>query len=98
MKLRRSILVAMLLAMVPVLSACELLGTGNEQQTQRDYYEQQLKAIQKVQEANRQQEEAYYKQVQQGLDEWAKEYGEWQKQQQQQQVEQFTQQQTDNTG
>ena len=45
MKLWRGILLVVLLAAVPALSACELLGMGGSQQEQeQDYYEQQIEA------------------------------------------------------
>ena len=87
MKIWQAILLAVLLVTMPVLSSCDLLGIGNSRQRQQaDYYKRQLEAIQKVQEANRQQQEAYNKQLQQGLNEWSEVYSEWQQQQQQQQL------------
>ncbi len=98
MKLWQGILLAMLLLLVPSLSACDMLGLGNSKQQQQDeYYRQQMEAIQKVQEANRQQQDVYNQQLQQGLNEWAKAHAEWQKQQLQQQLGQVGVQ-TDNQG
>ena len=105
MKLWQGILLAVILAAVPLLSACEQLGLGgpSEYERQRAYYEQQVEAYKKVQESNRQQQEAYNQQVAEGLQQWSEAYGIWQEQQkklQQQQLEQLdgiqTANQTDN--
>lgn len=102
MKLWHGILVAVILAVVPLLSACEELGLGgsSEYERQQEYYEQQLEAFKKVQESNRQQQEAYNRQVAEGLKQWSEAYDTWLEQQQKQQLEQFggvqTVNQTDN--
>ncbi len=96
MKIWQAILLSMLLATIPVLSACDLMGISNSKQKQQEYYRQQLEAYQKAQEANQKQQEEYYKNLQQGFNEWAKAYSEWQQQQQQQQLGQLEGMQTDN--
>ena len=90
MKIWQGILLVILLAAMPVLSACDLLGMGNSQaQKDREYYEQQLEAYQKVQEANRKAQEAYNEQLRQGLEEYYKAWQEHQFQQQMKQLEQL---------
>ncbi len=90
MKSWQSVLLAMLLMMMPIFSACDLIGLGDSRaQQEREHYERQLEAYKKVQEANRKQQEAYNQQLQQGLQEWAKAYKEWQELRQQQQAEQL---------
>jgi len=90
MKIWQAILLAILLAATPVLSACDLLGLGNSQQErEQEYYQQQLEAYQKVQEANRKQQEAYNEQLRQGLEEYYKAWQEHQFQQQMKQLEQL---------
>ena len=99
MKLQQGILLAVLLAVMPVISACDLSGLGNEKQRQQQaYYEEQLKAYQKQQEIQRQQQEAYNEDVTKAWEQWAKEYKLWYEQQQQQlqQLEQLEGMQTDN--
>ena len=93
----RVILLAVLLVTMPFLSACDLFGLGNSRAKQeREYYEQQLEAIQKAQEIHRQQQEDYNRRLQEGLEKWSEAYGEWQKRQQQQKIEQLGGAQTDN--
>ena len=96
MKIWQATLLTISLVILPVLSACDLLGLGNSQQKQQEeYYRQQIEAYNKAQEINRQQTEAYNKALQQGLEDWAKEYNEWQ-QQQIQPLENLEGMQTDN--
>jgi len=85
MKIWQATLLTMLLATMPVFSACELLG-GSQQRQQQEYYRE---------EANRQRQEAYNKQLEQGLNEWSKAYREYQQKQQEQQLQQLEERQTD---
>ena len=101
MKLWRGGLLVIFLVAVPILSACESLGMGSSQQEQeRAYYEEQLKAYQKQQEYYRQQQEVYNQQVAEGLKQWSEAYRVWLEKQQEQQLGQFegiqTTNQTDN--
>ena len=91
MKIWQAILLPVLLVMMPVLSACDLFGSGSQAEQQREHYERQLEAYRKVQEANKQAQEAYNEQIRQGLDEWSKAYKTWVEQQQQQQLKQLEQ-------
>jgi len=84
MRKRRAILLAILLVSLPVLSACDLFGGGD---SDREYYQQQLEAYKKVQEANQKAAEEYNKNLQEGLQKWADEYRKWQEQQLQQQIQ-----------
>ena len=84
MKKRHAILLAILLVSLPFLSACDLFGGG---ESDREYYERQLEAYKKLQEANQKTIEEYNKNLQEGLQKWADEYRKWQEQQLQQQVE-----------
>jgi len=88
MKIWRVILLAILLVTMPALSACDLFGLGNSRAEQeREIYEQQIEAIKKAQDIQRQRQEDYQRRLQEGLEDWAEAYGEWQEQQQQQQIE-----------
>ncbi len=84
MKKWHALLLAILLISLPVLSACDLFGGGESDQ---EYYERQLEAYKKVQEANQKATEEYNKNLQEGLQKWADEYKKWQEQQLLQQVE-----------
>ena len=96
MKIWQAALLTISLAILPVLSACDALGLGNSQQEQQEeYYRQQIEAYNKAQEINRQQTEAYNKALQEGLEDWAKAYNEWQ-QQKLQQMENLEGMPTDN--
>lgn len=72
---------------LPFLSACDLFGGGNDE---REYYEQQLEAYQKVAEANQKAREEYNKNLREGLQQWSEEYNKWQEQQLQQQIDAAT--------
>jgi len=84
MKKRYAILLSILLVSLPVLSACDLFGGGDRE---REYYQQQLEAYKKVQEANQKATEEYNKNLQKGLQKWSEEYKQWQEQQLQQQIQ-----------
>ncbi|MFC1962233.1 hypothetical protein ACFLWN_04235 [Chloroflexota bacterium] len=103
MNLRRVIIAIIFVMLLPLLLSCETLGMGNSQQDrERAYYEEQLKAHQKQQEAYREQQEAYNKALAEGLQQWSDAYQQWQGQQQAQQRQQLglepvpTTNQTDN--
>lgn len=85
MKKWHAILLAVLLVSLPVLSACDLLGL-NKKEKEREYYEQQLEAIKKVQEANQKAQEEYYEALRKGLEEYLQEWQKYQKSVQQQQI------------
>jgi len=90
MKKWYAILLVVLLASLPVFSACDLLGIGDSKSKEQEYYQQQIKAYQQVQEANQKAQEAYNEQLQKGLQEWANAYGEWSANQTQEQVQAAT--------
>lgn len=85
MKRWHAILLAIMLASLPVLSACDLLGL-NKKEKEREYYEQQLEAVKKVQEANQAAQEAYYESLREGLEDYLEQWAKYQKQVQQQQI------------
>ncbi len=87
MKKWQGVLLTALLVTMPVFSACD------SQKKQDELYRQQLEAIQKIQEANQQQQEAYNKALEKGLNEWSQAYSDWQAQQQQQQIQAAQEQQ-----
>jgi esterase/lipase len=89
MKKWRGILLAILLVSLPVLSACDLLGTSSSKDKEREYYEQQLKAFQQVQEANQKAQEAYNESLKKGLEDYLKAWQKYQQQVQQQQIAQI---------
>ena len=84
MKKRYAILLSILLVSLPVLSACDLFGGGDRE---REYYQQQLEAYKKVQDANQKATEEYNKNLREGLQKWSQEYKEWQDKQLEQQVQ-----------
>ncbi len=97
MKIWQASLLILLLVTMPILSACDLLGIGSSRERQeQEYYRQQLETYKKIQEANRQQREEYNKRLQQGLEEYFKEYQKYQQQAQQQQLQQIPGTATDN--
>ena len=97
MKLWQGIPVAVLLVLLPVLSACDTLGLGDSQaERERAHYEEVLKAYNEQQEAYRKQQEDYNERLQQGLNEWSEAYGIWAKQRQEQQIKSAEQILTDN--
>jgi hypothetical protein len=74
MKLWQGLLLAVLLAVLPVLSACELFGTGTSPEQQA--YEEQLKAYREYQEklkAYRERREAYNRELIEAYNEQMKE-------------------------
>jgi DNA phosphorothioation-dependent restriction protein DptG len=87
MKKYYAIILAALVALLPVLSACDLLGMGNSQDKDRQYYEEQIKAYQKAQEADQKNREAYNEGLKKGLEEYYKAYNEWSANQTQQEIQ-----------
>jgi DNA phosphorothioation-dependent restriction protein DptG len=81
------ILLAVMVALLPVLSACDLLGIGNSQDKERQYYEEQLKAYQQAQEADQKNREAYNEALKKGLEDYYQAYSEWSANQTQQQIQ-----------
>jgi DNA phosphorothioation-dependent restriction protein DptG len=81
------ILLAILAASLPFLSACNSLGIGNSQDKDRQYYEEQLKAYQQAQEADQKNREAYNEALKKGLEEYYKTYSEWSANQTQQEIQ-----------
>ena len=92
MKIWLGLLLVILLAVMPFISACDLLGIGgvsSYERQQQEHYQRQIEAYQKQREYYQEQQEAYNKQTQQALQEWTKAYSEWQQQQQLQQLQQL---------
>jgi len=84
MKIWQALSLVVLLAALPVLSSCELLGAlGTERNEQQQAYEEQLKAYREYQEklkAYREQQEAYQREVIEAYNEQLKNvYGEYEK-------------------
>ena len=95
MKKWQAIVLAILLVSLPALSACDLFGGKDKE---REYYQQQLEAINKAQEAYQKQQEEYYKSLQDGFQQWSEEYNKWQETQLQQQIQQAEAAEKANTG
>jgi hypothetical protein len=87
MKKWQGLLLALLIATVPVLSACDMLGLNSKSKEQKAY-EQQMKAIQMQQEANQKAQEDFNKALEDGLNKYYQEYQQYQQSQQQQQLQQ----------
>ena len=66
-----------LLVSLPILSSCELLGLGGGKSKEQQYYEQQLQLMQQQQEANQKAQQAYYEALQKGLNDYLKQYSEY---------------------
>ncbi len=81
MKIWQTFLIVVLLAALPVLSSCELLGTGKSAEQQA--YEEQLRAYREYQEQMKEyqeQQEAYRQEVIKAYNEYLKNvYGEYEK-------------------
>jgi hypothetical protein len=90
MKLWYAIILAILLIAPLVLSSCDLLGIGGKS-TEEQNYELQMKALQMQQEANQKAQDAYYQNLQQGLNDYYQQYNQYQQAQQQQQIQQIEQ-------
>ena len=95
MRVWQCILLAALVVVMPVLSACDLLGLGGGQQS-KEYQEEQIKAIQKQREAYRKQTEAYYEERNKALKEYEEAYKLWWEQQQEQTLGQYPKLSADN--
>ena len=87
MKFWHVALLIIILATMPLLSACDLLGIGNSDQA-REEYERKIEVIKQAQEANRKVLEAQQKALQEyneklkkGLEEYYEKYEEYQQQQ-----------------
>ena len=87
MKLYQGILLAVLLATVPVLSAC--FGPSAAEKAQQEAYRETLEAYQKQMEEYNKQMEEYEKERAEAIEEYLKQWQIWYEQQQQQQLEQF---------
>ena len=86
MKLWKIIPLCVLVAALPVFSACGLFGQS-QQDKDREYYEQQIEYYKKVQEANQKAQEEYRQKVKEGLEQYLEEYSKYQQAVQKQQIE-----------
>jgi hypothetical protein len=86
MKIWQAILVIALIMAIPLFSACEALGLGNNKASQQQEY------IRQAEEAKRVAQEEYNRQLEQALEEYLKEYNEWAAQQAQLQIKQAQEQ------
>jgi hypothetical protein len=75
MKLRQGVVLAILLAAIPVLSACSAFGGGKSNQDSD--YNRQVKAYQDAINANNKAQEEYNKNLQQGLQEYMDAYNKY---------------------
>ena|SRR4030042_620257 len=80
------VILAVLLASLPVLSACDLLGGSADKD--RELYEQQIKAYQDAIDANNKASDEYNKALKEALEKSLKEYSEYRNQVQQQELQQ----------
>ncbi len=80
MRIQHCILLAVLLvALAPVFSSCGIFGKSKAQYD-RELYEQQIQAIQQQQAANQKAQEEYNQQLQNALNQWSKQYADYQNQ------------------
>ena len=98
MKVWQIIVLILILATMPVMSACVSLGIKSEEQKQQEYYDEQLRAIQAQRDAYQKQMEEYYKARNEGLKQYEEAYRTWLEQQQEAKLGQYqlTDNQTDN--
>ena len=90
MKSWQGILLAVLLTVLPVLSACGV-GANKAELEHQEAYRQALEEYQKNMKAYKQQQEAYQKGLEEGLTEYYKAYNEYQRKLQEQQLQQLQQ-------
>jgi apolipoprotein N-acyltransferase len=86
MKLWQGIVLAILVASISVLTACNALGIGKS--NEQEAYEQRVKAYQQAIDANNKAQEEYYQSLQKGLEEYLKAYGDYQNKVYEQQLQQ----------
>lgn len=86
MKLGQGILLAVLLAVVPILSAC---GPSAAERAQQEHYRRTLEAYKEQAEAYQEQQETYRKELAESLAKYLQEYQEYQQKLQQQQLQEL---------
>jgi hypothetical protein len=86
MKILQTVVFALLLVSLPLLSSCDVLGIGGKSK-ERIYYEQQMQLIQMQQEAAQKAQEEYSQQLQQALNDYLKQYNDYMQAQQQAQIQ-----------
>ncbi len=86
MKLWQVVMIVVLLVSLPVLSSCELLGIGGKSKEQK-YLEQQIELMKQQQEAAQKAQDEYYQNLQKALNDYLKQYNDYQQAQQQQQLQ-----------
>ena len=96
MKVWQILVLIVVLTAVPVLTACDALGIGGAEQRQQEYYEEQLKAIQKQRDAYQKQMDDYYQERAKAFKLYEEVYKIWWEQQQEAKLGQYQQQVTDN--
>jgi hypothetical protein len=92
MKIWQVIIALIILASLPVLTSCEMLGIGGKSKQQKAY-ETQLKMMQEQQAASQKAQDEYIKSLQQSLQKYMDEYNSYMNSQQQAQIQALEQQQ-----
>jgi len=87
MKMWPVLLLIALLVAATAFTSCDYLGIGGKSKEQK-LYEQQVEAYRQQQEAYQKQQEEYYENLQKALNEYNKEYQEWQQSELQQTMQQ----------
>ena len=67
MKTGYKVLVVVLILSLPLLSACDLFGGKSSAEKEAEIYQQQVDAINEAREIYRQQQEQYYQDLQEAL-------------------------------
>ena len=85
MKLRHVTLLIIILATIPLLAACDLLGIGNSGNSEREEYERKIEIIRQAMEDQQKALQEYNEKLKEGLEEYYEKFEEYQQQQQEQQ-------------
>jgi lipopolysaccharide export LptBFGC system permease protein LptF len=86
MKVWQTVMIVVLLVSLLVFSSCDLLGIGGKSKEQK-YLEQQLELMQQQQAAAQKAQDDYYQALQKALNDYLKQYNDYQQAQQQQQIQ-----------
>jgi hypothetical protein len=84
MKIKHALLLAVLLISLPALVSCDLSGSKSK----KELYQLQIEAYQKQQEDYQKAQEEYFQSLEKALDDYNKDYEEWQQNELQNKIKQ----------
>jgi hypothetical protein len=73
MKIWQNIIIILLIASLPLLASCDILGIGSKSKEAK-YYEQQIQIMQQQQEASAKAQQEYYDALQKSLQDYMNQY------------------------